>query len=125
MPSGGWRPGAGRPKGATSKNKKAVAPKVAKTTRAAKKVTEAALPPEVKVEAEKNHLTPLEYMLEVINDQFADPKRRDQMASVAAPYVHERLGEGKGKKETREERAKAAGAGKFAPAAPPKLSVVK
>lgn len=36
-------------------------------------------------------LTPLEYMLQVMRDQKADPKRRDEMAKGAAPYMHPRL----------------------------------
>lgn len=33
-------------------------------------------------------LTPLEYMLAVMNDEKADLFRRDKMAVAAAPYVH-------------------------------------
>lgn len=36
-------------------------------------------------------LTPLEYMLAVMRDEEADPKRRDEMAKAAAPYVHPKL----------------------------------
>jgi hypothetical protein len=31
---------------------------------------------------------PLDYMLEVMRDPNADPKRRDKMAEVLAPYFH-------------------------------------
>ena len=36
-------------------------------------------------------LTPLDYMLSVVRDTEADEKRRDAMASAAAPYVHPKL----------------------------------
>lgn len=36
-------------------------------------------------------LTPLEYMLRVLRDETQDPKRRDEMAKAAAPYVHPKL----------------------------------
>lgn len=32
--------------------------------------------------------TPLDYMLKVMRDNEADAKRRDEMAKIAAPYVH-------------------------------------
>jgi hypothetical protein len=35
-------------------------------------------------------LTPLEYMLRVINDPSAAQTRRDRLAVAAAPYVHPR-----------------------------------
>ena len=42
--------------------------------------------------------TPLDYMLKVMRDDEADQKRRDEMAKIAASYVHqkpsERLGAG-------------------------------
>lgn len=33
---------------------------------------------------------PLDYMLRVMRDRFADWDRRDEMAKAAAPYVHSR-----------------------------------
>lgn len=36
-------------------------------------------------------LMPLEYMLQVLRDPMADPKRRDWAAEKAAPYLHARL----------------------------------
>ena len=35
--------------------------------------------------------TPLDYMLRVMHDETADNERRDEMAKIAAPYVHPRL----------------------------------
>ena len=70
------------------------------------------------------NLTPLEYMLRIMRDPNEDKDRRMRMAIAAAPFVHPRAGEGMGKKQDKEERAKVAGAGKFAPSKPP-LRVVK
>jgi hypothetical protein len=36
-------------------------------------------------------LTPLDYMLKVIRDETADEGRRDEMAKLAAPYMHPKL----------------------------------
>jgi hypothetical protein len=36
-------------------------------------------------------ITPLEWMLQVLRDENADPERRDEMAKAAAPYIHPRL----------------------------------
>jgi hypothetical protein len=36
-------------------------------------------------------VTPLEYMLHVVNDPKADVDRRDRMAIAAAPFVHEKV----------------------------------
>lgn len=66
MARGGYRPGAGRPKGST---------KAAKTEAAS---------------ASAASLTPLEYMLTVMRDAKADAARRDRMAIAAAPFVHGR-----------------------------------
>lgn len=69
-------------------------------------------------------LLPLDYMLKVMNDKNADKEMRARMAIAAAPFCHARKGEGLGKKEERESKAKSAGSGKFAPSAAP-LKVVK
>ena len=51
-------------------------------------------------------MSPLEYMLSVMNDSDADPARRDRMAVAAAPYVHIRGADAKlGKKEAAEQAA--------------------
>lgn len=66
-------------------------------------------------EAERENLSPLDYMLSVMNDPSADPARRDRMAQAAAPYVHAKPGDApKGKKEERQEAANRAAVGKFA-----------
>ena len=66
---------------------------------------------------------PLEYLLAVMHDNQADPALRVRAAIAAAQYVHTKTGDG-GKKEEKDREAKVASSGKFAPAGPPKLSVV-
>jgi len=67
---------------------------------------------------------PLTYMLDIMNDEEADPDLRFRAAATAAPFIHAKAGEGMGKKDARADRAGKAGAGKFAPGAPPQLKVV-
>lgn len=83
MAKGGYRPGAGRPK--KSATKKAV-----------------------KKEARRLGLSPLEYMLDVMNNPAADETRRDRMAIAAAPFVHSKAEGIRGKKEGAEIEAQAA-----------------
>jgi len=102
MARGGYRPGAGRPKSASVK-------------------TEV----EVKREASKAGLSPLEYMLSVMNDDQAERDRRDKMAIAAAPYVHAKADEAKaGKKEQKQQAAEQVAKGRFAPRSGPRLAVV-
>ena len=68
--------------------------------------------------------TPLEFMLRIMNDPSQPDEVRARMASAAAPFLHTRKGEGAGKKEEKNERARTAGAGRFAASAPPVLKVV-
>lgn len=42
--------------------------------------------------------TPLDYMLKVMRDDEADQKRRDEMAKIAASYVHQKPSERAGAK---------------------------
>ena len=57
-------------------------------------------------------LTPLQYMISVMNDRTADRKRRDRMACAAAPYCHARIADHrKGAKDLKAEAADNAGAG--------------
>jgi len=83
----------------------------------------AGLSPDERTEMSSENLDPLTYMLRVMNDATAEKDRRDRMAIAAAPFVHSRK-EGKGKKDDKEDRARAAGAGKFSPGQAP-LKVVK
>ena len=69
-------------------------------------------------------LDPLAYMLQVMNDETEDHDMRARMAIAAAPYIHARAGESAGKKQEKADRAKKAGAGKFAQGKAP-LQVVR
>lgn len=84
MARGGYRPGAGRPKGAKSSKAK---PKTAPQTKSVPKGKS-------KKRSQRKDKSPLEYMLRVMNDPAADPSRRDRMAIAAAPFLHARGAEG-------------------------------
>lgn len=104
MVSGGFRAGAGRPKGA--KAPKAVPIKVAK---------------DIKQAARKSGMSPLDYMLTVMNDEDSDSERRDRMAVAAAPYVHAKAADAAGgkKEQAQAEAERLAEASKYAvPEAP-------
>ncbi|PKN20901.1 MAG: hypothetical protein CVU71_03730 [Deltaproteobacteria bacterium HGW-Deltaproteobacteria-6] len=118
---GGARPGSGpkkgtkyKPRASKGKGKPAVEPKTKKPE----------VPQDIQDEAALQNMTPLDYMLKVMRDTNADTTRRDRMAQAAAPFVHPRIAEGKGKKGEKENKARQAGAGKFSPGAPP-LKLVK
>ena len=111
MARGGYRPGAGRKKGS-------------KTGAAKQAQKKPIVPKDIADEAAAEKLDPLAYMLKVMNDSKADAGRRDRMAVAAAPFMHARKGEGGGKKEEKEDRAKRAASGKFAAGQAP-LKVVK
>jgi hypothetical protein len=68
MPSGGARPGAGRPKGSVKKKHQITVADVGHA-----------------------EYLPVEYMLALMRDERAEPNRRDAMAVQAAPYIHARL----------------------------------
>lgn len=74
----------------------------------------------------QEELTPLEYMLKIMNNPNVPPDRRDKMAIAAAQYLHVKadVKEGnKTKKDEKEEAADEASNGKFAPATGPRLVV--
>ena len=102
MAKGGYRPGAGRPKGAKNKSKMA----------------------DIKADTPLEILSPLEFLLQVMRDDNQDTNTRLRAASLAAPYLHPRAGDGPGKKEDAKERAKKAASGIFAPGKPP-LKIVR
>jgi hypothetical protein len=119
MPRGGYRPGAGRPR------------KTDATTKAVVKAKKAAAKPDP-VEAEPvvladGQVSPLEYLLSVVNDTGLDASERMRAAVAAAPYVHARASDivaAKGKKEQKQEAAETvAASGKFAPRGGPRLAV--
>lgn len=68
---------------------------------------------DVEAQAVLENLTPLEYMLKIMNNPIEEPERRDKMANWAAKYVHPVGSDKKGKKEEQEDRAKKASVGKF------------
>lgn len=114
MARGGYRPGAGRPR----KNPEETSAKA--STRPAKAAAGN------QTAKERLDLTPLEYMLDVINDPNADQARRDRMALAAAPFVHGKIAEvGAGKKEQQKQAAEklAEGGGRFATRQGPRLAV--
>src|SRR3954466_1818545 len=83
---GGYRPGSGRPKRSTQSRRD--------------RIVTAPAP---------GRLSPLDYMLAVMNDPDADDARRDRMAIAAAPYVRARAADAKpGKKEEGEQAARTA-----------------
>ena len=133
MPRGGPRPGAGRPKGSTSKGKKAPAskPEAKKKSGKGKAAGGKAVvvrpdPPPIEEvlqgEVLPANMTPLEYMLGVMNNRKAEADRRDRMAMAAAPYVHGKVGE-QGKKTAKQAAAtNATAGGRFSSAPPPRRS---
>lgn len=117
MGKGGFRPTAGRKPGIKETKPRNRKGKKLKTKKDS-------IPDDIKADAEKENLDPLTYMLKVMNDPIIDVNRRDRMAVAAAPFCHTRKGEGLGKKEEKTDRAKSAGAGRFASGKPP-LKLVK
>ena len=79
---------------------------------------------DVEAQAVLENLTPLEYMLKIMNNPTEDSERRDKMANWAAKYVHPVGSDKRGKKEEQEDRAASAAKGKFRSGKPP-LSLVK
>jgi phage terminase small subunit len=117
MARGGYRPNSGPEKGTKYKKKGDVDNKKTKPKKDS-------IPDDIKADAAKENLDPLAYMLKVMNDTKIDPTRRDRMAISAAPFCHARKGEGQGKKSEKDDKAKAAGVGKFSAGTPP-LKLVK
>src|SRR3954464_2963194 len=80
---GGERPGAGRPKRSMQPRRDRMMTALA-----------------------SGRMSPLDYMLAVMNDPDADPARRDRMAIAAAPYVQVRSADATpGKKGAAEQAA--------------------
>jgi hypothetical protein len=106
MPRGGARPGTGGARPGAGRPRKAVAAgPVALLVKAPKPKAKASAP----VAVAPGQMTPLEYMLSVVNDVGADEARRDRMAQAAAPYVHPKAeAETQGKKAQRQAAAQTA-----------------
>lgn len=67
---------------------------------------------------------PLEFLLDVMQGKIDARPEQLKAAVAAAQYVHAKRGEG-GKRDEAQKDAERAAAGKFAAAAPPKLTAVK
>ena len=67
----------------------------------------------VETDIQPGQMTPLAYLLKVINDETTDPGRRDRLAIAAAPYCHPKLIErhSVGKKMQQSEAAEKAAIG--------------
>lgn len=78
-----------------------------------------------KLPVDEPPLTPLEYMLKVMNDPRETPDRRARMAIAAAPYVHPKATVATGKKALQEQAARKATTGRFAPAPGPKIIPIR
>jgi phage terminase small subunit len=152
MARGGFRPGAGRPKGA----KKGIpvfqpmplpadsvtAPVKAKTPLPDPEYAEmigAPIPPalgpnsipvedqsEVSEEPDCSEMTPLEYALMVMRNPKADTERRDRLCIALLPYMHQRVADIRPTtKDNKRRAAESASQSLFSTAAPPKLKAVK
>jgi phage terminase small subunit len=149
MPRGGYRPGAGRPKGSKTGAKKAVfgpdyaaifggdpippalgEPNSSPAGRTAGMPGEP-LPADDVVPAWRDpqkvvQMTPLEYALAVMRDHTVPGDRRDRLCAILLPYLHKRVADARPtKKDLKEEAAERASQSRFAPSAPPKLAAVK
>src|SRR5262245_20397046 len=69
MPRGGQREGAGRPKGVGARRKQLAA----------------------FMDRGKAKKNPLQYLIEVLNDEKETPARRMEAAAIAIPYLHVKL----------------------------------
>ncbi len=105
MGRGGYRPGAGRPRGTKKKGEE----------------KEPIDNKNKQQNQEEGKFDPLTYALKVINDPDADPELRARLAIAALPFFHSKVQEGKkSKKEESNEKAKTAGSGRFKVSMPPR-----
>ncbi len=74
-------------------------------------------PPEINVPITTD---PKAFLESVMADPNADARMRMDAAKALMPFTHQKLGEG-GKKDAANEKAKAAGQGKFGARQPPRL----
>ena len=82
------------------------------------------LPGDIENAAAAVNLTPLDYLLSVMNNPAEDQNIRIRVAGMIAPFIHPKPGERTGKKDEKEEKAKTAFSGKFKAGRSP-LSLVK
>lgn len=127
MARGGFRPGSGRKKGSVKKTEKTATkkPKVKKPVDEEKSKLDSEVDA-IGKDAAKGVLTKdaKEFLESLLESLEVDQKTKIQVANILMPFQHARVGEGKGKKEEKADRAKAAGEGRFAPRPAP-LRVVK
>jgi len=107
MARGGYRPGAGRPKGSGRK----ILPPAKLSAADVKDIVAAA------------GESPLAYMLRVMNNPEVDPSRRDRIAVAAAPFVHPRIEKATPSAKAEVEAKADDAMSKFAPRPAPKLVV--
>ncbi len=118
MARGGYRPNSGRKK----------IEKKVEIQKGIKKPEKLELPDDMKPNAEAaamidSTITPLSYLLSIVQDGCAEKADRVRAAALALPFCHAKVGE-KGEKEKRGDNAERAASGKFAvPKAP--LRMVK
>lgn len=107
---GGYKPGGGRPKGSRTIVEEAGEAKPKAPSKAERPPKDPVLMPWPH-DADRQ-VTPLEYMLHVINDPTSSVDRRDRIAMAAAPFVHERVADTiVGKKQKLQAEATKAGEG--------------
>lgn len=88
MARGGFRPNAGRPHtDGTPANPRKVKTSIPGLVQPTMKAAEADIP-DMQTRKRKRMMSPLTYMLKVMNDETAEPERRDRMAYQAAPLYH-------------------------------------
>lgn len=133
MAGGGRRPGAGRPKGSTKVAKAMdIGTFVVKAFEQQKAAGALTIPAAIDPKLIANpadlpepilaeHFTdPADFLRAVMNCTKLDHDARKDAAKALMPYVHVKKGEG-GKKDAKDDLAKAVGKGRFGAAAPPKL----
>jgi hypothetical protein len=107
MPSGGYRPGAGRKRG------KPLTRGDAPVRVVKEQIWEEIARQFMGTMPASPTLTPKEYLLAVMNDPCVHPDRRDKCAIAVAPYCHGKATERTGKKNAQQDRAADAAAGRF------------
>ncbi len=106
MARGGFRPGAGRPKGAKKQDKTSKAAQAEKALEAHQDT--------------KKFKTALDYAMDVINDPNADKEQKTRLAIALLPFQHPKLADKPATiREDRAKNAMAAASGKYAPPPPP------
>lgn len=79
---------------------------------------------EINDAAKAANMTPLDFFLSIMRDVDEEKELRIKVAYYAAPYVHPKGVEKKGKKEEREEKAEKVALEKYPTGKPPRLKVV-